>query len=94
MELSPLPETKYNIGQCHEMLGNARMAIACYEEVARQGVAEAWIRWSNLVRKGGRPDEALAILVEGMRRSQDPRIQIAHANLSLELKQKAKGQKH
>ncbi len=83
MKLEPSVETEYNIGRCHEAQGDTRAALACYQSVARKGMPDGWIQWSELVLKGGKPREAIEVLREGMKNSQDLRIYLAYAGQTL-----------
>lgn len=83
MKLNPSRETAYQIGLCYETRGEKARAVTCYREAALLGLAEAWIQWAEFTRRNGKPDEAVAILKEGISRSGEPRLLTAYAGALL-----------
>ncbi len=83
MKLQATPETESQIGRCMELQGNLPEAISHYRAAAKDGHAEAWIRWAELLRNQKHAEEALTVLKDALATSNDPRIQIAFAETAL-----------
>jgi len=86
MKFEPSARGFCAIGLCYELMEDDPPALYFYEQSARLGDPDAWVKWSNLVRKRGDAPRALEILTRAMSQISDPRVRVAYAETVLGMK--------
>ena len=75
--LAPSPVAEYNLGWCLALKGDTESALKRLRPAAEQGVANAWILWSELLARGGETEAAISTLKEGAERTGQAHVQLA-----------------